>query len=447
MLAGLFIATLLATSGARLPSGLQQALQDVADKKALQYNCTVNIALLDSEEVVAVAGSPDHRAQVSDIFAFGSGAKPYTGASILKLVSEGRLGLDDRVAPLVDTIIRKMTDRNPALGFSSVADLWGEEHAAQTTIRDLLTMRSGVPDFDTALGFGTTDPYREFVYADPGRLLTPLELMNASWVRGHWVDLSESPLSYSSTNFMLLGLVLAQAAGADSWEDFDQGSFLPEGLRGHLKFALGGAPRDHGLVQAYDRTEYNMPDGAAKNADVSGVKGVFSGWTASNLIASAPHMAELVWAIYGPEPSIAPLEYAKLMHKPSLFYGVATFNLDTITGQASASKYGIAYGHHGATYGYQSISLFLPGFNWSLVVATNVETQQQMQPSDAACLAYGAATGLVVRRDLNCSWEVRGYALSFCKCDDIEAAKTSLRDSFRGARTPAGARGVAMSPH
>jgi len=119
------------------------------------------------------------------------------------------------------------------------------------------------------------------------------------------------------------------------------------------------------------------------------------------------------------------MEYAQLMHNNGTGpgghgYGVATFNLNSRAGQPSSSKYGIAYGHLGATYGYQSIIAFLPGFNWSLVVASNLETQTQKQPADAFCHAYGTAAGLVVGRDLNCSFTDGGYFGGKCNCNSIE---------------------------
>jgi hypothetical protein len=43
------------------------------------------------------------------------------------------------------------------------------------------------------------------------------------------------------------------------------------------------------------------------------------------------------------------------------FYSFATFNMDHYTGlNASKTPYGVAYGHLGATYGYDSIVLFYP---------------------------------------------------------------------------------------
>merc|ERR1719361_483184 len=109
MISSLALVALIASAYARFPPGLQEALQLVANAKSLQYNCSISVSLLSSDDVVSVAGSPHSRARTSDKFAFGSGTKPLTGASILKLVSDGKFGLDAPVAPLVDPIIKKIT--------------------------------------------------------------------------------------------------------------------------------------------------------------------------------------------------------------------------------------------------------------------------------------------------------------------------------------------------
>ena len=59
---------------------------------------------------------------------------------------------------------------------------------------------------------------------------------------------------------MLLGLILAQQAGVESWRDFDQASFLPESVRESLpsfRYMKTGAPLDATRMHGYDRTTYN----------------------------------------------------------------------------------------------------------------------------------------------------------------------------------------------
>ena len=92
---------------ASLPDQIRSELQRIAENKSAEYNCSVSIAAMTAEwSVPAAAGIVDfstkRAAAVSDRYAWGSGTKPLTGASILKLISEGHFDLESRVAPLVD---------------------------------------------------------------------------------------------------------------------------------------------------------------------------------------------------------------------------------------------------------------------------------------------------------------------------------------------------------
>lgn len=382
------------------PHGLEAMLQNIAAAKSAQFNCSVSIAVYQNGSSIAVAaGTTDfasgRKARTSDRYAWGSGTKPLTGASILRLVSEGAFGLDDLVAPLVDPFLRKMAAADPSQNFTSMADLWGA-NASNVTVFQLITMANGPPDFDTAEYYITgsyDDRFRAMVYANTAKSWSPAELMSLPWVAGHWKP------GYSTTNFMLLGLIVAAHTGASSWRDFSQGVFLPLGLKSRLHFGVTGAPADLDVVPGYDRTSYNAyPRKAYK--DVVDVGGVFAGWTGADMVGTPLVVAELAWNIYGPEPTIAPKQFASLMNNPKGFYGVATFNLDRQTAQNN--KYGRAWGHLGVTYGYQSILAFLPAFNITMAIATNLETDTQEQPGDAFCEAYAALGGALLGKEVHC---------------------------------------------
>ena len=59
-------------------------------------------------------------------------------------------------------------------------------------------------------------------------------------------------------------------------------------------------------------------------------------------------------------------------------YGFAAFNLSgMISGRPSSGPYRTAYGHLGATYGYQSILAYYPGADVAISVASNIEQDTQ----------------------------------------------------------------------
>lgn len=410
------------------PEKLKLKLQEIAQEQADYYNCSFSIAVRDADSAMqAAAGFADftqnRKITTSDGFAWGSGTKPLTGASILKLVGEGKFGLDDVAYPLVDPFLAKMAKAHPEQNFSSMYDLWGD-HVKNVTVMSLLDMKAGVPDFDTAncrKGGICADPLRAALYANPSKAYSPTELMNFDWVRGKW----EAHPFYSSTNFMVLGMILANDAGVDNWNDFDQAGFLPADLKDKLQFAKRGAPTDYTPVHGYDRTTYNTPNGTTVNIDVSAVDGCFAGWTASDVVASPAAMADLTWAVYGPDPSIAPPELAKLMHNDGTSghgYGVATFNMNSKTGQSSSSAYGIAYGHLGATYGYNSLIMYAPALNIALSVGTNLETDTQSHTGETACFAYSAIASAFLDQNITCTRpSVDGSWGKQCECTPIKS--------------------------
>lgn len=418
---------------------LQNTFLKIAQNVSTEWNCSVVIALHRKEDSVsAAAGTVDFstgkQAATTDPYVWGSVTKVITGSSILRLISEGAFGLDDEVAPLVDPIIKKMAQANPHQGFSSVNDLWGAQNMSKTTIRQLLSMTSGVPDFDTAVPCERKqdpkcipkDPLRQLLYSEPTKAFAPAELMKVPWVEhafkacpsSHWPGVQS--FCYSSTNFMLLGLILAAQANLSTWTEFDQAEFLPHDLKAQLRFAKFGAPKNYTHVHGYDRTSYNTANGTHADHDNWEVDGVFSGWSASDLVATAPAVARLVWEIYGPPSSVAPPDFVKQMFPTGMnFYGLATMNMGHWTGQSG--KYGEAFGHLGATYGYQSTVAYFPTLQVALTIATNIETDFQAQPAEALCFAYNAAASEMLGKEIKCTYESSGYYGSGCKCDPIES--------------------------
>lgn len=101
------------------------------------------------------------------------------------------------------------------------------------------------------------------------------------------------------------------------------------------------------------------------------------------------------------------------------FYGFATFNLNSATGHNSSSPYGISYGHKGATYGYQSQMGHFPALDFSMAVATNLENDNQAQPSEVWCFAYNAIASAMLGQEIQCTFVDTGYHGGGCSCSEI----------------------------
>ena len=108
----------------------------------------------------------------------------WTGASIMQLVAQGKLDLHQPVAPIIDAQLAAMAKINfPGMeSFNKMSDLWGAQ-VETVTLRELLAMQSGIPDFDTANPSRTgpdLDPFRATVYSEPGHdFLEPAKSIRA----------------------------------------------------------------------------------------------------------------------------------------------------------------------------------------------------------------------------------------------------------------------------
>jgi len=441
-LAAALAAVIVSTASAAAatpPVGLAASLEKVVKNTSATWNCSVSLTIKTAQWEISVAhGTIDYttglQATPADKYAWGSVTKLLTGSNILKLVSEGVFDLDEEVMKHVDPFFAKMAKANPHQGFASMADLWGAENITGTTFRKLLHMTAGVPDFDTATPCyphpcESTDSLRALLYKIPSKSLSPTQLMNVPWVKHHWRHCVRSwapePFCYSSTNFMLLGMVLAAHSNATSWETYDQETSLPPSIQGKAKFALSGAPSKYSPVHGYDRTAYNVPEGQHNDHDDHDVDGVFSGWTASDIVANVSTVANLAWEILGPPSAIAPKKYADMMNPGKGFYGLATHNLSSKTGRTD--KYGVTYGHLGATYGYQGLVGWFPELEFTIAVATNIETDDQQQPAMAFCLGYNEAISAITGKKTSCTFKTGGYYGGGCRCqpfseeDDVAA--------------------------
>jgi len=424
-------AAMLAATGAPVgaPADITSRLQEIADAKADHYGCKISIAVQTATHAWTVASKGSSTA---DKYVWGSVTKQFTGTALLQLQEAGKLDLDAPVAPLIDSALK-------GFGLPNMVGLFGSE-AAHITSRHLATMSSGVPDYDTAKPFPRppTDPFRAQCYAEPSEEFGPAKLINQSWVATGRLEFEPgSRTSYSSTNFVLLGLVLASASGAPSWDAYKQGAIfdrLPasrKALYSELVFGVHGAPSDHTSVHGFDRTSYNGANGTAPGHDVWHVAGVYGGWTASDVTASVADVARFGYDLYGStgpqllsnaSRAVMVPAYNPHSHFP---YGFATFNLtEMASGRSSGGPYRKAYGHLGATYGYQSVVAYYPGADVAISVASNLETDNQAQPTDTLCATYSTVLPLLTSAaEQTCTYRATGY-FGMCDCgNDYECSR------------------------
>ena len=100
-----------------------------------------------------------------------------------------------------------------------------------------------------------------------------------------------------------------------------------------VKLAVHGSPSNWTTLHGYDRTSYNGHDPTSlPGTDVYHTKGVYGGWTASDVTARISDVARLAYDIFGASgPRVLQKSSVDVMvpHNAAhgFPYGFATFNL------------------------------------------------------------------------------------------------------------------------
>jgi D-alanyl-D-alanine carboxypeptidase len=185
-----------------LPESVVASLQAVLDEAVEQgtfLGVTAAVIVADSGSWSGATGvdlegdplTPDARLQIASV------GKTVTAAQVLRLVEEGKLGLDD---PAADHLPRELAffDANGA------------------TIREVLGMRSGIPD-----------PPGYEALVDTGS--SPAELFRKTF--GPLFP-AGSEISYANINYILLGTIIEHVTGRPLWEALRTGVLDRPGLDG-----------------------------------------------------------------------------------------------------------------------------------------------------------------------------------------------------------------------
>ncbi|MDT5225018.1 MAG: D-alanyl-D-alanine carboxypeptidase [Mycobacterium sp.] len=275
----------------------------------------------------------------------GSVTKTFTVTALLQLVDAGKLRLDDAVADYIAGV--------PAGG--------------QITLRELAQMRSGLKTYDDVPELANA------FTADPERSFTPQELMG--YVLDKPLEFAPgSQYQYSNTNTVLLGLVIEKQSG-QHLADYIREHILDPLALAHTSFPL--TADFHGPhPQGY--TDLNGQEVNATDWNPSW------GWAAGNMISTLDDMR--VWAkalatgtLLTPEMQRQRLDTISPMNpEQTAFYGLGIFN---------AAGW---LGHSGSVFGYQSVVVYLPEAQTTLVCFINTDV-----PHDASTTLARAITTVI----------------------------------------------------
>ena len=241
--------------------------------------------------------------RVSDRFRTGSITKTFVAAVVLQLAAEGRLELDEPV----DSWLPGLVDK-------------------RITVRQLLSHRSGLADYvdDKTIVSGHASSNRRLAEAALGR--APVAAPGERY-------------AYSSTNYLVLGLLVERITGSDLAHELRTRIFRPLGLRSTAFEPDVVRLRVHGYRPAiHDGIVSGEPE------DTAGESAAWL-WSAGAIVSNADDLTRFLDGLVTGRVVREPL-LAKMIPAQGYGLGLAAFT----------TPCGTAIGHSGNLSGYVSIA-------------------------------------------------------------------------------------------
>ncbi|MFD0357377.1 serine hydrolase domain-containing protein [Streptomyces sp. NPDC127110] len=258
----------------------------------------------------------------------GSQTKTFTVTALLRLVDQGKVGLDDPIGRYVT----------------------GVPNGDRITLRELAGMRSGLfnysedDDFDKAL---TTEGTRPF---------TPQQLLAYSFK--HPVNFApDARFEYSNTNLILLGLVIEKVTGQPLQQVLKQQVIDPAGLH-HTLFPTNAAfPSPHAQGYTDQSASGDIVNATDWNPSWA--------WAAGAMISDLEDLRS--WAkTLATGTLLKPATQAERLKTTSVGIPGAGYGLGLFDVQGWI-------GHNGSLPGYESLGVYLPEEKATLVVILNTD--------------------------------------------------------------------------
>jgi D-alanyl-D-alanine carboxypeptidase len=285
--------------------------------------------------VFGVADKATDEPMKTDFYSrIGSQTKTFTVTGVLQLADQGKLGLDDPIAEFVDDVPR----------------------GDKITLRQLARMQSGLFNYSESTAF------QQAMFADPRRAFTPQELLDFAFAEPNEFPPGEG-FQYCNTNTILLGLVVEKVSGQPLHDYVRDHILMPLGMS-HTSFPTNNAfPEPH--AQGYTVQTADGKETTATDWNPSW------GWAAGAMISTLDDMH--IWApalatgkLLTPEMQAQRLQTVGAPGLPPQDgYGLGIFNL------------GGWIGHNGSLPGYQTVSVYLPENQTTMVILINTDIEQQ----------------------------------------------------------------------
>jgi D-alanyl-D-alanine carboxypeptidase len=259
-------------------------------------------------------------------FRIASTSKTFVAVVVLQLVEEGILGLDDLASQWLPPDI--------------VANL---PNAKRVTLRHLLQMRSGIPEY-------LEQPFFDAIAQDPFRAApyTPTDVLAFAYDKAAYFE-PGTEFRYTNSNYILLQLVIEAATGAPLHEAVRERILGPlgmsntytqfhEALPGGFVHGYSGYKQDGSVV---DVTDYNDGGGLGDGA----------------LVSTSGDLLRFYQALFQEKTLLSDDLLAQMLDfqetgVPDSRYGLGVSEMGT--------PWGKFYGHTGGVYGYGSLAFYNP---------------------------------------------------------------------------------------
>ncbi|MFD0366391.1 serine hydrolase domain-containing protein [Streptomyces sp. NPDC059071] len=274
-------------------------------------------------------------------FLWGSVAKPIAASSVMTLVQDGRIGLDDRVV-----------DHVPAFRFG------GTDHASRVTVRHLLEQTAGLPESATFEVADCVDP------DCPGAAerIAGLDGLRPLGPPG-------STYAYTSANYLVLTAVVESVTGRPFADHLRDSVLRPSGMRGAV--ADRASARRRGLPPGHQLL-WGVPSAVADGVDDDGAAYGYTGGDLHDLAAFAALQLRSGRTADG--KTLLTPESVRRMREPGRLHpsGEGTgYGLGWRVGGLEPPL-DSAIWHTGATPGYSAMLFLLPESDVALVLQQNL---------------------------------------------------------------------------
>ena len=244
--------------------------------------------------------------------------KSFVAVAALRLVDQGKLKLDDKLANWIE----------------------GISNGDKITIRDLLGMRSGIYDFTSDQKF-----LADFT-ADPLMAFSPQDVV--AIVKRHEPDFAPGEkVVYCDTNYIFLGMIIEKVTGRPV------GDMICDDILGPLAIGETSFPTTSAMPEPFSRGYFAGEDGKGELRDFTASNPAVA-WSAGAMISTLDDLR--IWAkvlatgaLLKPETHAEQMKFGAIATKPiNVGYGLGIAN------------FGGLVGHNGAIFGYTTAMFDVP---------------------------------------------------------------------------------------